>query len=129
MGDASIRQHLLSSTLPLPARPPSPATNAVASTVRQSPAVTIDIIKEAMDRVGTIRHGLLIGDWMGCEVYVDDRVPAGQIVVVDPATNKETMRFRVDHPLLAGTKMQAAARAYLGPSPPSSTTLSEGEAP
>lgn len=118
---SKLRQNLLRSSYAVPvAAPCSTASNAVSSQAAR-PEPTIDEMMAALDRamieIGPKIHGLCIGAWYGHDIYVDPAVPPGEIVCVDPATNKVQIRVKVDHPLMRGTKMGNAAREALGLSP------------
>jgi hypothetical protein len=106
------RFDMLSSTSIVPWRSPEPEpTNAVSSTTAEPPAFDLSALLKLVDELTPNLE--LIGHLRGFPIYVDRTLPGGEVVAVDESQNREVWRVPVRSPLIAETKIGAAARAAL----------------
>lgn len=104
---------MLSSTGLVPWRPPEPdpVINAVSTTTVETPPLDLDAMLETMR--GLLAEPVLLGVLHGADIYLDRTMPEGELVARDGSTGAALWRVPVRHPLLAGTKLVAAAERYL----------------
>jgi len=103
---------MLSSTSIVPWRPPEPEpTNAESSTTAEAPAFDLQAMLETMREL--MAEPVLLGTLHGAMIYLDRTKPEGELVARDGKTGEALWRVSVRHPMLAGTKLVAAAEAYL----------------
>ncbi|MBN6819570.1 hypothetical protein JRF84_08200 [Methylobacterium organophilum] len=105
---------MLSSTSIVPWRPPEPEpepTNAVSSTTAEAPAFDLGTLLKLVDELTPKLE--LIGHLRGFPIYVDRTLPGGEVVAIDPSSEREVWRVSVRSPLIAETKIGAAARSAL----------------
>ena len=83
----------------------------MTSNIGPDKAPSVEAMAQAIERIA--REPIFIGTLMGFNVYASRAVADGTVLIVDPVTKEEKIRFRVDHPLLNGTSLQETARKAL----------------
>lgn len=83
----------------------------MTSNIKPDKAPSAEAMAQAIERIA--REPIFIGTLMGFNVYASRAIADGTVLIVDPVTKEEKIRFRIDHPYLHGTSIQETARKAL----------------